>query len=143
MEVKIAQNVEDINTCYKLREIIFIQEQNVPIEEEIDDNDRIAIHFLLFNEIPVGVGRIVVNGDVAIVGRIGIIKDYRNKGAGAFLMKEIIAYCKKQNLKKIILGAQEQALNFYKKLGFKVCSEKYIDANIPHFKCSFRLCKNI
>ena len=53
------------------------------------------------------------------------------------LMTEIINFCKKRGFHKIVLGAQEHALNFYKKLGFEIISERYMDANIPHFKMQF------
>lgn len=141
MEVKIAKNIKDIEICYKLREIIFIEGQNVPIERERDDEDNTASHFLLVddNNIPFGVGRVVKNKDLAVIGRIGIIEKYRNKGAGFFLMQKIIEHCAKQKFKKIILGAQEHALDFYKKLNFEIIGEKYMDANIPHFKMQLEL----
>jgi len=135
MEVKIAKSSEEIDICYKLRETIFIKEQNVPVNRERDNDDNFAIHFLLFSgRTPVGVGRVVADKDVAIIGRLGILDEYRGKGAGFFLMGHIINYCKKNKFQKIILGAQEHALGFYKKLNFEVYSEKYMDANIPHFK---------
>ncbi len=136
MKVKIA-DINDINICYKLREIIFIKGQNVPPERERDAYDKVATHFLLIeNDTPIGVGRVIITQQpkTATIERIGILKEYRGTGAGFFLMKEIIDYCKKQKLPKIILGAQEHAIAFYEKLGFEICGEKYIDANIPHYK---------
>lgn len=147
MKFKIAQTKNDIKTCYELREIIFIKEQNVPIELERDSKDNIATHFLLLNDqdIPIGVGRVVDNNNTAIIGRIGIMEKHRGKGAGLFLMENIISHCKKQNFKKAVLGAQEHAIDFYKKLNFETISERYIDANIPHFKMqlelSLKVCK--
>lgn len=140
MEVKIATDINDINICYKLREIVFIQEQNVPADRDKDEDDKIAIHFLLFEKgIPIGTGRVIEKGYTAKVERLCILKEYRKKGAGQFLMKEILNYCKKQNFQKIVLGAQEHALNFYKKLDFEICSGKYMDANIPHFKMQLEI----
>jgi len=136
MNFKVAQTPKDISTCYKLREIIFIKGQNVPIDRERDADDNIATHFLLCDREnnPIGVGRIVINNDIAIIGRLGILECERGNGAGLFLMKNIINYCNNQGFKKIILGSQEHAINFYKKLGFEIISERYMDANIPHFK---------
>ena len=134
MEIKIARTTEDLDSCYKLREIVFVQEQNVPIEEEKDELDKTATHFLLVKRtVPIGTARVVAKGNKAKIGRFCILKEHRKNGAGLFFMKEIMDYCKKQNFKKISLSAQEHALGFYEKLGFKICSEKYIDANIPHF----------
>lgn len=141
MKFKIAKTIDDINTCYQLREIIFVEGQNVPIEEELDANDNIAVHFLLLNakDFPIGVGRVFIDSGIAIVGRFGILEDCRKKGAGLFLMRNIIDYCKKQGFQRIVLGAQEHAINFYKKSGFEVISEKYMDANIPHFKMQLEI----
>lgn len=141
-EIKIVNNIDDINICYQLRETVFVKEQNVPIEEEIDKYDENAVHFLIYSElVPIGAGRIYNEDDIntAIVGRVCILKEYRNKSAGLFLMKEIIDYCKKQKFSQIVLGAQEYALEFYKKLGFEICGQRYMDANIPHFKMHLEL----
>lgn len=140
LSFKIAENVDDKDICFKLRESVFIQEQNVPVDMERDEDDERATHFILFNDCtPIGVGRIVDNKSTAIVGRVGILSEFRGKGAGLFLMMEIIGYCKQQGFQKIILGAQEHALGFYEKLGFKICSDKYMDANIPHFKMQLEI----
>ena len=135
LEVKIAKSNEDIDTCHKLRKIVFIKEQNVSPEEECDEQDKISKHFILLeNNTPIGTGRIYKDNSTAVIGRICILKEHRGKNAGLFLMKNLIDYCKNQNFKEILLGAQEYALGFYEKSGFQVCSERYMDANIPHFK---------
>lgn len=140
MEVKIAVNALDIDICYNLREIIFVQGQNVPVELEKDELDTVATHFLLFKDsTPIGVGRIIDEAGVAVIGRIGILKEYRRQGAGLFLMKEIINYCKAKKFPKIVLGAQQHAIGFYEKLGFEICSERYMDANIPHYKMKINI----
>lgn len=142
MKFKIANKPDDIKICHKLREIIFIKEQNVPLSVEKDAKDSLAVHFLLLNDenMPIGVGRLVADNDMAIIGRIGIKEELRGKGLGLFLMQNIIDYCKNQGFEKIILSAQEHALDFYKKLGFEIISNRYISAsNIPHFKMQLEL----
>lgn len=144
MKTKIAKAKEEINTCYKLRTIVFVEEQKVPMEEELDSYDDIAVHFLLFSDdnIPIGVGRMYEEKGKAIIGRLCILKKYRGIGAGYFLMQDIIKYCKEQGFDKAVLGAQEYAIDFYKKLGFEIISGRYMDANIPHFKMQLDLSIN-
>lgn len=142
MKFKIAKTAEDINTCYKLREIIFIKEQDVPADRERDIEDDTAEHFLLLIEdnIPIGVGRVVDDNGIAVIGRVGILKEFRKQGSGFFLMQNIIDYCKNHGFKKLFLSAQEHALDFYKKLNFEIISERYISAsNIPHFKMQLEI----
>lgn len=135
MNILSVENDIDFKKCLELRETIFVQEQNIPIELENDELDSSAKHFLLLeNSMQIGVARVVKNGKIAIIGRVGVLKNFRKTGAGTFLIKEIIEYCKSENYKKIVLGSQEHAVGFYSKLGFKISSERYMDANIPHYK---------
>lgn len=139
-QIKIADNPDDIKICYKLRDTVFTKEQGVPEELDFDGLDEISTHFLLFdNNIPIGNARISPNNNEAVIGRFCILKDHRKNNAGRFLMEEVINYCKKQKFEKIVLGAQEQAIGFYSKLGFEVYGERYMDANIPHFKMQLLL----
>lgn len=141
MKVKIAKNFKEVNICYKLREAIFVEGQGVPRERERDSEDDIATHFLLIYEkgSSIGVARVVVSGNSAVVGRFGVIEKNRCKGAGAFLMREIINYCIDNNFEEITLGAQEHAIGFYEKFNFDIIGNKYIDANIVHFKMRLKL----
>lgn len=132
---------KDVEKCYALRKIIFVQGQQVPIELEKDEKDSISTHFLLLDDYsePIGVGRIYSENKNAIVGRLGIVENNRKNGSGLFLMQTIIDHCKEQDFENIILGAQEHAIGFYEKLGFDTISERYMDANIPHFKMQLKL----
>lgn len=42
-------------------------------------------------------------------------------------------FAKKNNGKRMILGAQTQAIPFYESLGYTVFGEEYLDAGIKHF----------
>lgn len=140
LQIKIVDNTDDMNISYKLRDTVFTKEQGVPEELDDDGLDEISTHFLLFeNNIPIGTARVFNDNDVAVIGRFCVLKEYRGKGAGILLIKEIIEYCKKQKFEKIVLGAQEHAIGFYSKLGFEVYGERYMDANIPHFKMKLLL----
>jgi predicted GNAT family N-acyltransferase len=117
LNVIVAKNIKEIETCFKLRENIFIKGQNVPLDREKDEYDSMATHFLLFYEqIPIGVARIVRDGSTAVVGRLGVLNEYRGKKFGYFLMDEIIGYCKQNNFQKILLGAQEHAINIWMRI---------------------------
>jgi len=135
MEVKVFKYSDGIEDCLKLRQIIFIEWQKVPYERERDGKDDVAIHFLLQDKnAPIGVARIIFQDENPIIERLGILKTYRKNDAGTILMKYILNYCKIKNHKKAKLSSQEHAVSFYQKLGFKIISERYFDANIPHFK---------
>jgi predicted GNAT family N-acyltransferase len=113
-----------------IRTQVFIIEQGVTPELEWDGLDEDALHLLAFDhETPVGCARILANG---IIGRMAVLESHRGKGIGLALLKQAIACCHRHGWQQIKLSAQIHALQFYQREGFKVCSEEYLDAGIPH-----------
>ena len=137
--IKILETKEELNLGFALRIEVFVKEQNVPIELELDDKDNsvdtIHIGYFLGN-ILVGVARLIdMDKDVIHIGRVAIDKDYRGKGIG----RKLIVGCEniaKQILKKeviIELSAQIQAEKFYESLGYNQVNDMiYLDAGIEH-----------
>ncbi|NNJ90851.1 MAG: GNAT family N-acetyltransferase [Gammaproteobacteria bacterium] len=113
---------------------VFVEEQKVPKEMEIDDEDTHAWHFLVVNNNnhqPVATGRLLENGHI---GRMAVFKEYRNRKVGSQLLSAIIDKARKQNIDEIFLNAQLNAVGFYKKNGFTTYGEEFMDAGIPHIK---------
>ncbi|WP_338473167.1 GNAT family N-acetyltransferase [Niallia sp. XMNu-256] len=133
MEVKIVTNEEQLNDAFSIRKKVFVDEQQVPEEEEIDSLESEATHFLLLNNgKPTGAGRFRVVDGYGKVERICILKESRGTGAGKALMDKVQAFASEEGLNKLKLNAQTYAIPFYEKLGFKVVSEEFLDAGIPH-----------
>lgn len=125
---------EDIDACIALRRAVFIVEQGISEEEEIDDLDGVATHILAkVHGVDVGTARLLIAGSTGKIGRICVVKSQRGTGLGAAIVDHCIAHLKARgDLKRIALGAQEYAIGFYEKLGFQVCGPTYDDAGIPH-----------
>lgn len=134
LNIKPAKDESDFAICMAIRMEVFMREQGVPLEEEMDGKDNEAQHYLAtLNGAPVGTGRLRIEGNVAKLERIAVRKAYRGQGVGTALIDHMMEAAKKnRKLKLAKLGAQVQALPFYEKLGFEICSEEYLDANIPH-----------
>jgi len=124
----------DHDSCFALRHQVFVGEQGVPMEEELDDLDQTATHLLAKkNGLPMGTARVVYHHDVAKIGRVCVLKLARGTGLGAELIKAAVQIAKHQpGVTKAKLGAQLQALGFYEKLGFSVYGPVYLDAGIEH-----------
>lgn len=119
--------------AYSVRKLVFVEEQQVPVEEELDDFDHTADHFVLYDENkPVGAGRFRVADGKGKLERICILSSYRGKGAGAFIMKEIEKHAADNGFSTLKLNAQTHALSFYEKLGYHITSDEFLDAGIPH-----------
>lgn len=137
--IKILETKEELNLGFALRIEVFVKEQNVPMELELDekDNSENTVHIGFFdNNKLIGVARLIdLNKDVIHIGRVAIDKEYRGRGIG----RELIIGCEniaQQILKRKIiieLSAQIQAENFYKSLGYnRVNDIIYLDAGIEH-----------
>ena len=137
--IKILKSKEELNLAFALRIEVFVKEQKVPIELELDDKDHSdnTVHIGYFHEDNlIGVARLIdMDKDVIHIGRVVIDKEYRGQGIG----RELIIGCEniaQQILKRktiIELSAQIQAENFYKSLGYNRINDKiYLDAGIEH-----------
>ncbi len=133
MDVQIISNEQQLNDAFTIRKKVFVEEQQVPPEEEIDALESEATHFVLYiNEEPAGAGRFRTVDGYGKIERICVLKDFRGTGAGNAIMKKIESFARKEGLKRLKLNAQIQAIPFYSKLGYKVVSEEFLDAGIPH-----------
>lgn len=125
---------DDIEACVALRRAVFIVEQGISEEDEIDNLDGVGIHILARdNGEPVGTARLLISGTTGKIGRICVLKSHRGTGLGAAIVNHSVDVLKARgDLDRIALGAQEYAIGFYEKLGFQVCGPIYDDAGIPH-----------
>ena len=134
MTVQIAITT-DVESCLDLRKEVFVAEQNVPLEEELDDLDDVSTHFLAIDETgkPVGTARVFEVGETGKIGRVCVVKSLRGTGLGARLIETCLAeLAKRPHLTEVRLGAQCYAIPFYARFGFEVCSDEYMDGGIPH-----------
>ena len=137
--IKILKSKEELNLAFALRIEVFVKEQKVPIELELDDKDHSdnTVHIGYFHEDNlIGVARLIdMDKDVIHIGRVVIDREYRGKGIG----RELIIGCENiaQHILKrkivIELSAQIQAEKFYESLGYNRINDKiYLDAGIEH-----------
>ncbi len=133
MNVEIVQTKAQLQEAFRVRTLVFVEEQKVPSEEEIDQYEEESIHFLLVdNGESVGAGRFRVLDQKGKIERICVLSSLRGKGAGRVMMRAIESYAQSQMIPTLKLNAQTQAIPFYEKLGYAIVSEEFLDAGIPH-----------
>ena len=137
--IKILKSKEEVNLGFALRIEVFVREQKVPMELELDEKDHSenTVHIGYFSDDKlIGVARLIdLDKNIIHIGRVAIDKDYRGKGIG----RDLIIGCEntaKEILKRevtIELSAQIQAEKFYESLGYNRVNDKiYLDAGIEH-----------
>lgn len=134
IEIVNNNNLEMLEQAFVIRKKVFVDEQNVPFDEEIDEFEKIATHFLVFNNdnMPIATSRMRTVDGKAKIERVCVLLEYRKLHIGKKLMVFMEKIAMANKFKVIILFAQIQALNFYKSLGYEVCSEQFLDGGIKH-----------
>ena len=134
MEILIKPWVEAQTSAFLVRQAVFIQEQKVPAELELDEYDPLAAHALAYVDGRcVGTGRLVHLDDrQAQIGRMAVLAPYRNQGVGRLILGELTELAKSQGMESIVLHSQVVAIPFYEKLGFQAQGPIYDEAGIPH-----------
>lgn len=137
--IRILESKKDRLLGFKLRTEVFVNEQNVPIELELDekDNSEHTIHIGYFNgDELIGIARLIdMDKEVIHIGRVAIDKHHRGKGIGHKLILGCEDIAKKVLNRdfNIELSAQVYVETFYKKLGYnRINNNIYIDAGIEH-----------
>ena len=118
--------------CFAIRLAVFVAEQKIPFEEEINSLDSEGAHFLaLLDDEPTGTARLLLkeNGTVGKITRVAVLTKFRGQGIGAALLRHIEAV---SGIKRFMLDAQEQAMPFYAGLGYAPEGEMFLDGGIPH-----------
>jgi len=114
----------------RIRFTVFVDEQRVPAEIEMDEHDASSIHALAFAEgRAVGTGRLLVDGHI---GRMAVLKEWRGRGVGRALLRALIDAARRRGDKDVVLNSQVHALGFYGAEGFEAEGPVYEEAGIPH-----------
>ncbi len=127
-----------------IRTAVFVEEQGVPPEEEIDDHDRsdgAAAHALALDAARiVGAGRFyLLDAATVQIGRMAVRREARGRGVGAALLAALVAEARRRGLARAHLHAQTHAMAFYRKAGFYDDGAVLWDAGIEHQPMSLLL----
>ncbi|HYN11726.1 MAG TPA: GNAT family N-acetyltransferase [Burkholderiales bacterium] len=109
---------------------VFVKEQGVPAEIELDEADAQSIHALAFDGSQVvGTARLLPDGHI---GRMAVLKQFRGKGIGSALLVKLVEAAKQRGERTLVLSAQVHAVDFYRAHGFRPQGEVYEEAGIAH-----------
>ncbi|MCP1564729.1 putative GNAT family N-acyltransferase [Bacillus velezensis] len=136
MESIIAKTEKQLNDAFFVRKEVFVKEQHVPEEEEIDQFEDTSEHIVIYDGgQPVGAGRWRLKDGNGKLERICVMKSHRSLGVGAIIMQALEKAAAAKGADSFILHAQTQAVPFYEKQGYRVTSgEEFLDAGIPHLE---------
>ena len=138
MAYKTEWTADTTSDTYKdaltIRYDVFVTEQGVSVEDEIDDLEDKTIHVVLYNEHePIATARVYDLGAGPYkVQRVSVQRKVRKQGYGAILMAEVEKKVAELGGRKITLGAQNTAIPFYERMAYTIEGAEFMDAGIPH-----------
>jgi predicted GNAT family N-acyltransferase len=121
----------------RIRIEVFVKEQRVPPELELDDIDRIAYHVLAYDAArkPMATGRLFedpARPNRGRIGRMAVEPSARGQGYGNAVLRALMREGLRRGYEKLVLDSQVHAVPFYAKAGFTAFGEEHYDAGIRH-----------
>ena len=141
LEVKLAESDAELRGAFRVRHQVFVCEQKIPIEDEVDGADEAAIHVVAsFEGEIVGAGRLVLmeNG-LAKVGRMAVAKPFRRRGIGGRMLRLLEGEARSRGANICALHAQEYVKSFYAARGYCPHGEPFLEVDIPHVEMRKRI----
>ena len=109
---------------------VFVREQRVPPEIELDEMDAKCVHAVAFHDdTPVGTGRLLSDGHI---GRMAVARPFRGRGVGSAILERLIEAARARGDREVALSAQVHAVPFYRAHGFVEEGDAYEEAGIAH-----------
>jgi len=160
VEVRWWRSREELEGAFAVRERVFVGEQGVPVQEELDELDEVARHVVALaragpgapggaRALPgpggegaarvIGTLRLLVDGERAKIGRVAVEREWRRRGIALRMLELAIAQARADGCTRVRLAAQTAATALYERAGFAVESAVFEEAGIPHVWMGLRL----
>ena len=131
--VKLVETEEDMEAAVGIRFRVFVDEQSVPPEIELDEYDAVATHAIALQEgVVIGTGRAIVEGRSARIGRMAVDRQHRRGGVGGRILRFLEEEAKAQGAAEYVLHAQEYVKSFYASHGYEEHGMPFMEAGIRH-----------
>ena len=138
IRVKRVENQEELESVYQIRTEVFVKEQKVPEEDELDEFETMAHHYIAFwNDLPCGAARWRITNHGIKLERFAVKKEFRTKGIGRAIVQKVIDDIfehPEYNSCLQYLHAQVQVVSFYEKFGFVKEGDIFDECGIWHYK---------
>ncbi len=136
VELKLVETEAEMEAALAVRMRVFVAEQSVPAEEELDDEDATATHVIArHNELVVGTGRLLIRAEgTCQIGRMAVDQAWRRQGVGGQLLLYLEQEARSQGMSQVMLHAQEYVKGFYAAHGYLERGGLFLEAGIPHIE---------
>lgn len=137
----IARTDAERDAALRVRVAVFVEEQGIPREEELDEADASAVHCVAYDPdaVPVGAGRLLLSDGYARIGRMAVLSSHRGHGLGRAILDVLECEGAARGVGEFRLSAQLHAARFYERAGYACTGDVYDEVGIPHVAMVKRL----
>lgn len=138
--IKVNNSGPALEECFRIRKTVFVEEQQVPLSEEMDEFDTSASHFLVYDKtVPCGTARWRHTEKGVKLERFAVLPAFRGKGAGSALVQAVLEDIRKSKYSGniIYLNAQLSAVSLYEKFGFRKSGDIFEECGISHIRMQY------
>lgn len=140
MQIKIAHTKAEREDALHVRKLVFVHEQDVPEEIEVDHYENEAIHFIGYQHSQsIAAGRLRFLDHYGKIERLCVLKKYRGNSFGLQMLQRMEEETLKHQINHTLLHAQTIAVPFYERVGYEIVSEPFNDAGISHVTMTKRI----
>ena len=133
MEVREARDDAERTAAMRIRHEVFVVEQDVPEELEVDGRDGEATHLVAVRDGEVlATCRLIHAGDTVSLGRLAVGTRARRQGVAGRLLQAAEAWARAQGARRVALSAQTYAIGLYRTAGYAPLGEPFMEAGIEH-----------
>jgi len=139
--VKLVETQAELEGAITVRMQVFVAEQAIPAEEELDDADATATHAVALHQGRIiGTGRLVLHDPETVkIGRMAVNADWRRQGIGGLILQHLELEARARGIRTALLHAQEYVKDFYAAHGYQQYGEVFLEVDIPHVEMRKRL----
>jgi predicted GNAT family N-acyltransferase len=140
IEIRQADTGADLDAALALRHEVFVDEQGVPLDMDVDGRDGEATHFLALDDGRViGTCRLLLDGTRVRLGRLAVARAARRRGVGRALLQRCEEWARERGAAEVVLAAQTDACALYQRAGYVPRGERFSEADIEHVMMDKRL----
>ena len=128
MIIKSPMSQDEWESYYRLRFTILREPWNQPLGSEVLADESEAIHAMVLEDDQIiGVARMHKSGEnQGQVRCVAVAVEAQGKGVGKAIMLHLEGKAKEMGMQEIVLEARENAVPFYKSMGYVIEKESYL-----------------
>ncbi len=136
LSYQLVTSDRELQDAFEVRRQVFVEEQGISEDLELDDYDREALHMVVeHGKRVIGTARVLFPvASQAKIERMAVLKHYRRQGVGSGIICFLNEELRNRQVEQVILHAQYPAIPFYKSCGFEESGPPFWEAGIKHIK---------